>query len=272
MKLKLDRPLVFLDLEATGLHVIKDRIVQIALIKLTPDGGSEERSLLINPGMPIPPDAQAVHGISDEQVADKPSFREVAGELFAFIGEADLAGYNSNRYDIPMLMEEFGRAGLDFQIDRRRLIDAQTIFYKMEPRTLPAALQFYCEETLEDAHDALADVRATLKVLKGQIARYAGRDHTDGEGQPLIEPVRNDMAALHDFCRNPQMLDVTNRLKYDRNGDIVFNFGKYRGKKVVEVFQKEPTYYNWIMKSDFSRQVKQWVTRIIEEHEGTSNK
>ena len=268
MDFNLTRDLIFLDLEATGLHVVRDRIVQVALIKFPADGGaSEELSMLINPGVPISAEAMAVHGIGPEDVARKPTFPQVAGQLFAFIGDADLAGYNSNRFDIPMLMEEFDRAGFDFNMDNRRLIDVQRIFYKMEPRTLPAALRFYCGESHDDAHDALADVRATIKVLKGQLERYDGVDLEDEEGLVFANPVRNDVQALHEFTTDLRFLDATQRLRADEQGNVVFNFGKYRGQSLREVFQREPNYLNWILNNDFSVQVKNLVKKLKKEYE-----
>ncbi|HRW76242.1 MAG TPA: 3'-5' exonuclease, partial [Saprospiraceae bacterium] len=190
----LKKDLVFFDLEATGLHVIRDRIVQIALIKYFSDGRApEEKCMLINPGIPISEEAMAVHGITPEDVRNKPTFPQVAKEIFDFIGDADLAGYNSNRFDIPFLMEEFDRAGMDFRIDHRRLIDVQRIFYRMEPRTLKAAVKFYCNRDFEDAHDALEDVRATIDVLSGQIDMYQGVDLTEGDGTVLTQPIRPDV-------------------------------------------------------------------------------
>ncbi len=268
MDFQLTRDLVFLDLEATGLHVIRDRIVQIALIKYEAGGGGpEELSMLINPGIPISAEAMSVHGIRPEDVARKPTFAQVAQKLFDFIGGADLAGYNSNRFDIPMLMEEFHRAGLDFRLDDRRCIDVQRIFYKMEPRTLPAALRFYCDESLDNAHDALADVRATIKVLKGQLQRYDGVDLEDADGNISPAPVRNDVQALHEFTTDLRFLDATQRLREDEDGNVVLNFGKYRGQSLREVFLREPNYLNWMLNNDFSVQVKHLVKKLKEAYE-----
>ncbi len=268
MQFNLTRDLIFLDLEATGLNVIRDRILQIAMIKFFADGREPvEFEMLINPGIPISMEAMQVHGIEPKDVANKPTFQQVADKILDFIGEADLAGYNSNRFDIPLLMEEFARVGIEFNIDNRRLIDVQRIFYKMEPRTLQAALRFYCEEEMEDAHDAMADVRATLSVFKGQLERYRGVDYQDGDGNLTPAPVRNDIQSLHDFTNDLRFVDATQKMKYDHNGEIVFNFGKYAGKPVAATLARDKQYYNWILNKEFSSQVKQTVKRLVKEYE-----
>jgi DNA polymerase III subunit epsilon len=262
----LTRDLVFFDVETTGLNVLRDRILQIALIKYPKNGGEpKELSMLINPSIPIALDAMAIHGITPKDLANKPTFGQVAQQIYDFIGNADLGGYNAARFDIPMLMEEFARVGLEFDVTKRRIIDAQRIFYKMEPRTLKAALRFYCQKELEDAHDALADVRATVDVFKGQLAYYEGKDLYEEEGKVIETPIKNDMQSLHDFTNDLNTVDVTNRLKYDHKGDIVFNFGKYQGQLVSEVLQKDKQYYHWIQEKEFSAQVKQIVKRIMKE-------
>ena len=269
----LKKDLVFFDLEATGLHVIRDRIVQIALIKYFSDGRApEEKCMLINPGIPISEEAMAVHGITPEDVRNKPTFPQVAKEIFDFIGDADLAGYNSNRFDLPMLMEEFARVGIELDITRRRCIDVQRIFYKMEPRTLKAALKFYCDEDMEDAHDALADVKATVSVFQGQLERYRGVDYIDGDGNVDTSPIIKDVQALHDFTNDMRFVDATQRMKYDTNGEIVFNFGKYNGKPVAETLVKDKQYYNWILNKEFSSQVKQVVKKLVKEYEQKNQK
>src|SRR6185503_1885028 len=187
-------------------------------------------SYLINPGIPISEEAMAIHGIRPQDVANKPSFQLLAKEIFEFIGEADLAGYNSNRFDIPVLMEEFARAGFDFDIDHRRTIDVQRIFYKMEPRTLSAAYQFYCQKSIENAHDAMEDVRATIEVLDGQLRKYNGVDFIPEEGEVIPAPIQNDVVSLDSFTNDQNILDATQRLKYDHTGTVVFNFGKYMGR------------------------------------------
>jgi DNA polymerase III subunit epsilon len=267
-KLNLTRDLVFFDVETTGLNVLRDRILQIALIKYPKNGDEpKELSMLINPSIPIALDAMAIHGITPKDLANKPTFGQVAQQIFDFIGNADLGGYNAARFDIPMLMEEFARVGLELDVTKRRIIDAQRIFYKMEPRTLKAALRFYCQKDLEDAHDALADVRATVDVFKGQLAYYDGKDLYEEEGKVLETPIKNDMQVIHDFTNDLNTVDVTNRLKYDHKGDIVFNFGKYSGQLVSEVLQKDKQYYHWIQEKEFSAQVKQIVKRIMKETE-----
>ncbi len=268
MEFKLDRDLVFFDVEATGLNVIRDRIIQIAGIRYFRDGSPpRELEMLINPGIPIGWEALQVHGIRPEALANKPSFAQVADELWDFFDGADLAGYNCARYDVPMLMEEFARVGYDFDVDHRRIIDVQRIFYRMEPRTLQAALKFYCGKEMESAHDALADVRATIEVFKGQLKRYEGVDHVDADGKVTPNPVRNDMQALHEFTRDARTVDVTNRLKYNEKGEIVFNFGKYIGKPVGETLYKDKQYYHWILAKDFSVQVKRTVKKLVKEYE-----
>lgn len=267
MDFKLDRDIIFFDLEATGLSVVKDKIVQIALVKYFKSGAEpKELSMLVNPGIPISEEAMNVHGITPKDVSNKPTFGQIAKEIYDFIGDSDLGGYNSNRYDVPMLMEEFSRVGMELDISKRRLIDAQRIFYKMEPRTLKAALKFYCAKDLVDAHDALADVRATVDVLKGQLERYQGVDLVDGDDNVIKEPVRNDMKALHDFVNDLRYLEPTQKMKLNDAGIPVFCFGKYTNSPVGETLAKDPNYYNWIMKMEFSSQVKQLAKKYMKEY------
>ncbi|MEQ8703727.1 MAG: 3'-5' exonuclease [Phaeodactylibacter sp.] len=268
MDFNLDKDLIFFDLEATGLSVVRDRILQIAMVKYLKNGGApEELSMLINPGIPISEEAMEVHGITPKDVANKPTFQQVAEEIHAFIGNADLAGYNSNRFDIPMLMEEFDRVGIEFNIDNRRTIDVQRIFYKMEPRNLKAAVRFYCNKEMENAHDALADVYATIDVFKGQLEKYKGVDHEDDDGNITPTPVTNDMQVVHDFTNDLRYVDATQKMKYDIDGTIVFSFGKYNGKPVGETLSKDKQYFNWILNKEFSSQVKQIVKRLVREYE-----
>jgi len=268
MDLTLDRDLCFMDLEATGLNVVRDRIVQIAIIKYLANGKPpEELYLTINPGIPISLEAMLVHGIQAKDVAKKPVFQQVAQKIYDFIGNADIAGYNSNRFDIPMLMEEFDRVGLEFDISKRRMIDVQRIFYKMEPRTLKAALKYYCDKDMEDAHDALADVRATIDVFEGQLERYKGVDYKDEEGIVQKAPIKKSVAELHEFTNDQRFLDATQKLRYDPTGEIVFNFGKYVNQSVVEALSKDKQYYNWILNKEFSSQVKQLVKKIMKDYE-----
>lgn len=266
MQLELDRDLIFFDLEATGLNVIRDRIVQIALIKYAKKGGEpEELSMLINPGIPISEEAMGVHGITPKDVANKPTFPQVAQKIYDFIGDADLAGYNSNRFDVPMLLEEFDRAGLDFDLSKRRLIDMQRIFYKMEPRNLRAALKFYAGQEMENAHDALADVRATIAVFEGQLEHYKDQDHVDDDGNVTPRPLSGGVKAIHDFCNDLRYLDATQRLKLDENNEVVFAFGKYQNKSAKEVLREDPNYFNWMLNKEFSVQVKQILRQLMRE-------
>jgi DNA polymerase III subunit epsilon len=268
MKFKLDRDLVFFDVESTGLNVIRDRIIQLAMIKYFKDGRDpEELSMLINPGVPIPAESTAVHGITAADVANAPTFFQMADKIHRFIGDADLAGYNSNRFDIPILMEEFARAAITFDIDKRRTIDVQRIFYKMEPRTLKAAYKFYCDEDLVDAHDALVDVRATAEVLKGQLERYSGVEVVTDDGEVLQDPVKNDMQVLHDFTNDFNTIDATQRLKKNSDGVIVFNFGKYINQPAAKVLYDDKQYYHWMLDKDFSSQVKQIIKRLRDDYE-----
>jgi DNA polymerase-3 subunit epsilon len=269
MAFNLTRDLCFFDVEATGLNVIRDRIIQIAIVKFfaKPDKEPQELSMLINPGIPISEEAMRVHGITPKDVANKPTFPQVAQKIYDFIGNADLAGYNSNRFDIPMLMEEFDRAGLDFDIENRRIIDVQRIFYKMEPRNLRAALRFYCDRDLENAHDAMADVRATIDVFEGQLKRYEGLDYEDDDGKVFSNPIRNDMQAIYEFTNDERTLDVTQRLRLTPEGQVVFNFGKYIGRPVGETLSQDKQYYHWILQKEFSVQVKKLVKKHVEEYE-----
>ncbi len=263
--LNLDRDIVFFDVETTGLNVVRDKILQIALVKVKKDGTQEELTMLINPGIPIAEEAMAVHGITPKDLANKPSFGQVAQKIWDFIGPSDLAGYNSNRFDVPMLMEEFARVGMEFDISKRRLIDVQRIFYKMEPRTLKAAYRFYCGQELTDAHDALADVKATLNVFKGQLSAYEGKDLLDEEGNAIPAPIKNDMKVLHEFTNDLNFLDATQKLKVQSDGTVVFNFGKHVGQPVMEVLSKEKNYGFWIMEKEFSSQVKQIIKQMMKE-------
>lgn len=265
MYIQLQKNLVFFDIESTGLNILQDRILQIALLKYKRDQPEpEEMFLLINPSIPISEEAFAVHGISNEMLRNKPTFAQVGPEIFDFIGDADLAGYNSDRFDIPMLLEEFHRIGLQFDLSHRKLIDVQKIFHKMEPRTLKAAYKYYCGKDLTDAHDALADTKATVDVFLGQLKMYEHVDYTDPDGNVIPTPIRNDIDAIADFIKDTSSIDITNRLKYNNNGDIVFNFGKYANQLVSDVFRQEPNYFHWMMEKDFSAQVKQIIRKIFD--------
>lgn len=263
---ELDRDIVFFDIESTGLNVLKDRIVQLALIKLNKDKSDPlEMEFLINPQIPISAEAMAIHGITPDMLRNKPSFCEIASEVFEFIGEADLGGYNSDRFDLPMLTEELFRCGYDLDIENRRTIDVQKIFYKMEPRTLKAAYKVYCGKSLDNAHDALTDVRATVEVLAGQIQKYEGVDYEDADGFITKSPIRNNIQAIHEFISDYRVVDFTQRLRRDQKGEIMFNFGKYMNQRVSDVFRRDKNYYHWIMQKDFSSQVKKIVKKIMDE-------
>lgn len=268
LDIPLDRDICFFDIESTGLNVIRDRILQIGIVKFFADARPPaEMYMLINPGIPISEEALAVHGISNQDVANKPTFQQVAQKIYDFIGDADLAGYNSNRFDVPMLMEEFDRVGMHFDMERRRSIDVQRIFYKMEPRTLKAALRYYCDQDMPDAHDALADVRATIEVFKGQLSRYKGVDYIDEDGNVEKTPIKKSVPALHDFTNDLRFVDATQKMKYDQNGAIVFTFGKYVGRPVGEMLSKDKQYYHWMLSKEFSSQVKQIIQKLVKEYE-----
>ncbi len=267
MNLQLDRDLVFFDIESTGLNVLRDRIIQLAMIRYHKNKSEPaEKCYLINPGIPISAEAMAVHGITPQDVANKPTFQLVAKEIFDFIGDADLAGYNSNRFDIPVLMEEFARVRMDFDIDSRRTIDVQRIFYKMEPRTLGAAYQFYCQKNIQNAHDAMEDVRATIEVLDGQLNKYMGMDFIPEDGEVLPSPIQNDVKSLDAFTNDQNILDATQRLKYDHQGTVVFNFGKYMGRPAAEILYNDQQYYHWMLNKEFSQQVKKIIQKLVTEY------
>ncbi len=267
MQLKLSRPLVFFDLETTGVNVGMDHIVEICLHKILPDNSEEQMVLRIRPvdaagkTVHIPEVTTAIHGIGDADVADKPSFKELAPKIADFIGDADLAGYNSNKFDVPLLVEEFLRAGVPFSLKNRQLIDVQNIFHKMEQRTLKAAYRFYCNKDLENAHSADADTLATYEVLKAQLDRYQGVDYTAPDGT-VSQPVVNDVAALSRFSTNSNWADLVGHIAYDNQHREVFNFGKHKGKPLEEVFSVEPAYYDWMMKADFPMSTKSLLAEV----------
>lgn len=248
MKLKLNRPLVFFDLETTGTNITRDRIVEISLIKLMPDGRVLEKTRRINPGIPIPAEATAIHHITDADVASEPTFRQVAASLASQLEGCDIAGFNSNRFDIPLLDQEFERAGVNFDISRARFIDVQTIYHKKEPRTLTAAYRYYCDKNLEEAHSALADTRATMEVLMSQLERY--------------DDLPDEVGALSDYACANHNVDLMGRLIYDDKKREVINFGKYKGRLAEEVLAADPGYYSWIMQGDFAQNTKNAFTRV----------
>ena len=268
MNLNLKKDIIFYDVEATGLNVLRDRIVQLGMIKYYADGRPhEEREYLVNPGIPISEEAYAVHGISPSDVARKPAFQQLAQEIFEFIGDADLAGYHSNHYDLPMIMEEFARCGFELELEGRNLVDVQRIFYKMEPRTLGAAHRYYCGSEMEGAHDALSDVKATIAVLDGQLKMYEGKDLITGVDEVIPAPVKPDPDILHTFTNDMKLVDATKRLKYDQNGLIIFNFGKHMGKPAAKTLFEDRQYYNWILNKEFSFQLKQLVRKLVKDYE-----
>lgn len=248
-KLHLTRPIIFFDIESTGLNTATDRIVELSFIKVHPNGNEESQTLRFNPGIPISEEASAVTGIRDEDVAQCPPFKEKARELAQIFQGCDLAGFNSNSFDIPMLVEEFLRAGTDFDISRSRMVDVQNIYHKMEQRTLSAAYRFYCDKDLKDAHSAIADTRATYEVLLGQLERYG-------------DALKNDVGFLADFSRRNRNIDLAGRIVENEQGVPVFNFGKHRGKPVEEVLRREPGFFAWIMQGDFTQNTKQTLMRL----------
>jgi DNA polymerase III subunit epsilon len=263
--LNLEKPIIFFDLETTGVLPASDRIVEISLIKLNPGSGEEERlSQRLNPGIPIPAASSAIHHIYDHDVADCPTFLDIAPEIYLFIGDADLAGYNVIKFDIPILIEEFSRAGIEFKLDQRRIVDVQNIFHKMEQRTLVAAYKFYCQKELVNAHSSMADTEATYEVLLAMLDRYKNSEIVDAKGQ-LFKPVVNDVAQLHKFTTNPNHADLAGHIALDSEGRERINFGKHKGRLVREVFVTEPSYYDWIMKSEFPIDTKRLLERIKRE-------
>lgn len=261
MQLNLKRPVAFFDIESTGTNVVKDRIVEICIYKVMPDGTSETKLRRINPEIPIPAEVTAIHGISNEDIANEPTFKQVAKSLHDLLKDCDLSGYNSNKFDIPMLIEEFLRCGIDFSLKNRNLIDVQNIFHKMEPRTLKAAYKFYCGKELVDAHTAEADTIATYEILLSQIERYENTEYEDKDGT-ISKPIKNDMDALYQFSYNHRNADLVGHIVFNANGEETFNFGKHKGKTVESVFNKDPHYYDWIMNADFPLYTKNVIKEV----------
>lgn len=249
MELKLQKPIVFFDLETTGVNAIHDRIVEISYIKVFPDGNEESETLRINPERHIPEQSSAIHGIYDEDVKDCPTFKQVARDIAAIFVNSDIAGFNSNYFDVPMLVEEMLRAGIDFDITKCRLIDVQNIYHKLEQRTLSAAYKFYCGKNLEDAHSAQADTRATYEVLKAQLDKYPDK-------------LKNDVQFLSSFSKMNDNVDFAGRIIYNDKHIPVFNFGKYKGQSVEDVLARDPGYYGWMMQGDFPQNTKQVLTKL----------
>ncbi|MDE6191445.1 MAG: 3'-5' exonuclease [Muribaculum sp.] len=248
MELALRNPIVFFDLETTGTNVLRDRIVEISYIKVMPSGEEIERTLRINPEMPIPPESTAIHHITDEDVKDCPTFKQVAKELAQVFLGCDIAGFNSNRFDVPLLVQEFSHAGVTIDLARHKFVDVQNIFHKMEQRTLVAAYKFYCGKDLTEAHSANADTRATYEVLKAQLDRYPS--------------LKNDIAFLSEFSSMNKNVDLMGRIVFNEAGKEVFNFGRYKGEEVEKVFRNDPGYYSWMMQGEFAENTKQVITRI----------
>ena len=248
MELSLTRPMCFFDLETTGVNVAKDRIVEISILKVYPNGNKESKTWLVNPEMPIPPQTTAVHGITDEKVANEPTFKQLSKDIYSMIKGSDLAGFNSDRFDIPLLAEEMLRAEIDVDFKKHLTVDVQTIFHKMEKRNLSAAYKFYCGKDLDNAHSAEADTNATYEVLKSQIEKY--------------DELENDVSKLSAFSTRRKSVDFAGFVIVDEDGDAAFNFGKHKGKKVVEVLGREPGYFSWLLNADFPRYTKKVLTAI----------
>lgn len=248
MELKLNRPICFFDLETTGTDVVKDRIVEIAILKIYPNGNKESKTWLVNPTIPIPYVVSQIHGITNEKVANEPTFKELAPQIHNMIKDSDLAGYNSDRFDIPLLVEELLRAEIDFDLKNRVTVDVQTIFHKKEERTLSAAYRFYCNETLENAHSAAADTHATYEILKAQLDRY--------------DDLENDIKALSEFTTRKKSVDFAGFIALNDKGEEIFTFGKHKGAKVEDVLEQEPGYFGWILNADFPLYTKKVLTGI----------
>ncbi|WP_304143247.1 3'-5' exonuclease [Mesoflavibacter zeaxanthinifaciens] len=248
MPLNLTKPLCFFDLETTGINITNDRIVEISILKVYPNGNKESKTWLVNPEMPIPAEVSAIHGITDDKVANEPTFKQLATEINNMIKDADLAGFNSNRFDIPLLAEEMLRADMDFDMKSRLAIDVQTIFHKMEQRTLSAAYKFYCDKTLENAHTAAADTLATYEVLEAQVERY--------------EDLENNAKFLAEFSSRKRFADFAGFIALNKEGQEVFSFGKHKGKLVTDVLETEPGYFGWLLNADFPLYTKKVLTAI----------
>ena len=248
MNLNLTKPICFFDLETTGVNISKDRIVEISILKVFPNGTEESKTWLVNPEMPIPEEVVAIHGISDEKVANEPTFVALAKDISSMIKDSDLAGFNSNRFDIPLLAEEMLRVGMDFDMKNRLAIDVQTIFHKMEQRTLSAAYKFYCNENLDNAHSAEADTNATYQVLKAQLEKY--------------EELENNSKFLAEFSSRKKFVDLAGFISYNKDGEECFSFGKHKGKRVVDLLESEPGYFGWLLNADFPLYTKKVLTAI----------
>ena len=260
MQLNLKTPLCFFDLETTGINISQDRIIEIAVIKLMPNGEVIRKTNLVNPTIPIPNESTAIHGISDKDVEGKPKFKELAKEYARFFEGADLSGFNILKFDVPMLVEEFLRADVEFDYSRKRIVDSQKIFHLMEKRNLSAAVKFYCGRTLVNSHSAEADAEATMDILLAQVERYENQSVEDGLGNS-IGTIKNDMDALT-LATASEMVDLAGRMVKDKKGNVVFNFGKHRGKPVLTILKDEPSYYDWMMQGDFPLDTKRKLTEV----------
>ena len=248
MQLNLNRPICFFDLETTGINITFDKIVEISILKVFPNGNDKKKTWLVNPEIPISPQATAIHGITNEKVSDKPIFKSIAKDVYSWIKDSDLGGFNSNRFDIPILAEELLRSGIDFDMKNRQSVDVQTIFHKMEQRTLTAAYKFYCNKDLKNAHSAEADTLATYEVLKSQLDKYSS--------------LENDTKFLAEFSTRQKFADFAGFIRYDSVGDECFSFGKHKGKKVRNILVDEPGYYGWLLDADFPLYTKKVLTSI----------
>lgn len=261
MLLNLHKPLAFFDLETTGINITTDRILEISIVKVLPGNNEVEiKTERINPMIPIPLESSLIHGIYEKDIADKPTFKDLAHVFNNFLKGCDLAGFNILKFDVPVLQEEFNRADIDFDLHGRRMVDAQKIFHMMEPRTLSAAYKFYCNKNLDNAHSAEADTLATYEVLKAQVAKYDNLSIKDKKGNDYV-PVKNDVQSLHELSAG-NMVDLAGRMAFNDQAQVVFNFGKYKGVLVSDVFKKDPSYYDWMMKGDFPIDTKKRLTAI----------
>lgn len=260
MKLNLKIPLCFFDIEATGVNVANDRIIEIAVIKVFPNGDVQRKTNLLNPTIPVPAESTLIHGITNEDVKDKPTFKEVARDYAKFFEGADLAGFNILKFDVPILVEEFLRADVEFDYSRKKIIDSQKIFHLMEKRTLSAAYKFYCQKAMDNAHSAESDTQASMEVLISQIEKYDGLDVTDSL-ERKVGMIKNDMETLGKLVGN-DMIDLAGRMIRNNKDEVIFNFGKHKGKVVEKVFAEEPAYYDWMMNGDFPLDTKRKLTEI----------
>jgi len=253
MELKLTKPVCFFDLETTGINVADDRIVEISILKIFPNGNKESKTWLVNPEMPIPAETTAIHGIDQARIENEPTFKDLSQAIYEMVKGSDLAGYNSNKFDVPLLAEEFLRVGIDFDIENNVLIDVQNIFHKMEQRTLVAAYKFYCDQDLTNAHSAAADTNATYEILKAQLDRYEN-------------DLENDMDFLSDFSSRGKNVDFAGFIVYNEKGEECINFGKHKGKRIIDIFESEPGYYGWIMGAQFPLYTKKTLEKIQERY------